>query len=641
MREAGVNLVTVGVFAWACLEPQPGDYHFDWLDRVIDLLYAHGVAVDLATATASPPPWLSARHPESLPIMVDGARLWPGGRQHYCPHSVEYRSAALSLVGQLAHRYAAHPGLALWHVNNEYGGMPACYCDVSAATFRGWLQQRYGELDALNDAWGTSFWSQVYADWEEINPPRRTPSFANPSQQLDFYRFSSESFLDLFRAERDLLATITPEIPVTTNFMGFFKPVDYWSFAAEEDVISNDIYPRPEDPDEPLRSAMIHDLVRSLAGGGPWMVMEQTPSRVNWRGRNVAKAPGQQRLWSYQALARGADGILFFQWRASVFGAEKFHGAMLPHSGVRASSWREIVQMGNELSELSEIVGSRVEPSVAILFSWENWWALEVTSKPADIELLDQVLAYYRPLWAAGLVAEFRPPGPHLSGRALVCVPNLYLVDDPTAAEVVRYVREGGVAVVSFFSGIVDSHDHVRGGPYPAPWTELLGADVLDFYPCSEGERGSLRTSTDELFACDLWSEAIEVHGAEVVATYDQGRLTGEPAILRHEYGMGAIFYIGTRLDEKGMAWLLSRALTRAGMAPPDHFPPGVEGVRRVAQDVSFLFLLNHSNAHVEVELDVPGLDLLSGVRGTNVMLAPRDVAIVRENRVESWVANG
>ena len=641
MREAGVNLVTVGVFAWACLEPQPGDYHFDWLDRVIDLLYAHGVAVDLATATASPPPWLSARHPESLPILVDGARLWPGGRQHYCPHSVEYRSAALSLVGQLAHRYASHPGLALWHVNNEYGGMPACYCDVSAAAFRNWLQQRYGQLDALNDAWGTSFWSQAYADWEEINPPRRTPAFANPSQQLDFYRFSSESFLDLFRAERDLLATITPEIPVTTNFMGFFKPVDYWSFAAEEDVISNDIYPRPEDPNEPLRSAMIHDLVRSLAGGGPWMLMEQTPSRVNWRGRNVAKAPGQQRLWSYQALARGADGILFFQWRASVFGAEKFHGAMLPHSGVRTSSWREIVQMGNELSELSEIVGSRVEPSVAILFSWENWWALELTSKPADIELLDQVLAYYRPLWAAGLVAEFRPPGRTCPDeRWFAC--RTYILS--TIQQRQRLFGTFGRAVwLSYHSSAASStltttyavvRTQLRGRSFSAPTCSTF----IRIPKASAARFEHRRTrSLPVIFG----RRRLKCTGPKWLPRTTKVALRASRRYCATNTEWARSSTSGRAFIEKGMAWLLSRALTRAGMVPPDHFPAGVEGVRRVARDVRFLFLLNHSNAHVEVELDVPGLNLLSGVRGTNVMLAPRDVAIVRENRVESWVANG
>jgi beta-galactosidase len=631
MREAGVNLATVAVFAWARLEPRPGEYSFDWLDRVLDLLYDHGVSTDLATATASPPPWLAAHHPESLPVTLDGVRLWPGGRQQYCPHSVAYRTAALALVERLARRYASHPGLALWHINNEYGGMRACYCDVSAASFRGWLRRRYGDLDALNRAWGTSFWSQQYGDWEEIGPPRRVPAVPNPSQELDFRRFTSDSFLDLFRAERAVLKKTTPEVPVTTNFMGFFKPLDYWGFAAEEDIVSNDIYPDPADPEAALRAAMTHDLVRSLAGGGPWYLMEQTASRVNWRRRNVAKGPGQQRLWSYQALARGADGILFFQWRASVFGAEKFHGAMLPHAGERARSWQETVKVGTELGALGEVVGSRIVPSVAIVFGWDNWWALELPGKPAEIQLLDQVLSYYRPLWKSGLTAEFARPGADLSGRALVLVPNLYLVDEPAAAEIDRYVCAGGVAVISFFSGIVDANDHVRGGPYPVPWTEMLGAEVLDFYPYPEAERGSVRTWTGEEFGCDLWAETVVGRGAQVVATYETGPLAGEPAVLRHQHGKGEVFYVGTRLDHAGMAWLVDMATTGAVIILPGPLPPGVEAVRRVAKGTSFLFLLNHSAETVDVKLEAPGLELLSGQKTDAVQLLPRDVAVVRE----------
>ena len=607
MREAGVNLATVGVFAWARLEPRPGEYNFDWLDRVLDMLYDHGVSTDLATATASPPQWLSATDPESLPVTADGVRLWPGSRQHYCPHNVTYAMAAKALVEQLAHRYASHPGLALWHINNEYAGMSACYCDTSAASFRSWLKRRYGELDALNTSWGTSFWSQEYGDWAEVNPPRRVPYIHNPSQQLDFHRFSSDSFIDLFRAERDLLKTITPDVPVTTNFMGFYKPLDYWALAAEEDIVSNDIYPDPAAPEAHLFAAMTHDFIRSLGGGAPWILMEQTASRVSgWGRRNVTKAPGQQRLWSYQALAHGADAVLFFQWRASVFGAEKFHGAMLPHAGVRTASWREVVKVGAELPALAEVVGSLVVPSVALMFGWDNWWALELPAKPAEVTLMDQVRRYYKPLWTAGQTVEFVRPGADLSGRALVCIPNLYLVDDAVVGEIDRYVRAGGVAVISFFSGIVDANDHLLGAPYPAPWTEMIGAEILDFYPYPESESGSVRLSTGESFGCDLWSDAIVGRGAEVVAAYDVGPLAGEPAVLRHRHGDGEVFYVGTRLDEAGMAWVLDIAAARAGVALPQSLPPGVEAVRRVTKDHSYLFLLNHSDETVDVKLENP-----------------------------------
>ncbi|HXM56208.1 MAG TPA: beta-galactosidase, partial [Candidatus Dormibacteraeota bacterium] len=292
MREAGVNLVTVGVFSWSWLEPEPGRFEFGWLDRVLELLHGAAVSVDLATATASPPPWLAHRHPETLPVLADGTRLWPGGRQHYCPSSPAYREAARRLVEALADRYGRHPAVVLWHVNNEYGNhVPSCWCDESAAAFRAWLRGRYGTLDALNEAWGTAFWSQRYAAWEEVLPPRRAPTWTNPSQELDFRRFSSDAVLECFEMERAVLAERSPDVPVTTNFIGFLKQMDYWKWAAREDVVSNDSYPDPSDPDAHVGAAMVADLMRSLGGGRPWLLMEQTSNRVNWRERNAAKAP--------------------------------------------------------------------------------------------------------------------------------------------------------------------------------------------------------------------------------------------------------------------------------------------------------------------------------------------------------------
>ena len=330
---------------------------------------------------------------------------------------------------------------------------------------------------------------------------------------------------------------------------------------------------------------------------------------------------------------RGADAILFFQWRASTFGAEKFHGAMLPHAGQKTTSWQEIVKVGTELRGLADIVGTRVVPSVAMAFGWENWWALELPSKPAEVKLLDQLFAYYRPLWRSGLVAEFVRPGADLSGRALVCLPNLYLVDDAAAAQVEHYARAGGV-VVSFFSWIVDANNHVPLGPYPAPWTEMLGAEVLDFCPYPEAKSGSVRASTGECFECDLWSEAIVEREAEAVATYEVGPLAGGPAVLRHPHGEGEVFYLGTRLDEAGMAWVLDMAAARAGITLPQPLPSGVEAVRRVAQGKSFLFLLNHSDEAVDVKLEVPGVDLLSGLATSSARLLPRGVAVVREDEI-------
>jgi beta-galactosidase len=635
MGEAGVNLATVAVFAWSVLEPAPGAFEFGWLDRLLDLLHEGGISVDLATATASPPPWLTHQHPEVLPVTEDGVRLWPGGRQHYCPSSPVYREAAVRLVEALAGRYAGHPSLALWHVGNEYGcHVPACWCDVSAAAFRDWLRRRYGTLDALNDAWGTAFWSQRYSAWDEILPPRRAPTFPNPSQELDFRRFSSDELLRCFELEREVLGRLSPGVPVTTNFMGFFRPVDYWRWAEREDVVSNDSYPDPSDPESPMSAAMTGDLMRSLGRGRPWLLMEQTSSRVNWRERNVAKAPGQMRLWSLQAVARGADGILFFQWRQSRAGAEKFHSAMVPHGPPEGSpAWAEVVRLGGDLRRLDAVLGSRVSADVAIVFDWESWWALELPSKPsADLRLMDQVRACYGPLYAADVTADFVPPSADLSGYRLVVVPNLYLVRDEDAERLGRFVADGGILMLSFFSGIVDPRDQVRLGGYPAPFAEVLGLRVDDFYPLAAGERLTLGFGDGNVGEGELWSELITPLGAEVIATFEGGPLAGRPAVTRSSYGAGAAYYMGTRPDPASMARLLDAAVEEAGARPAATVPAGVEAVRRAGDGDTLLFLLNHRAIEAQVALERGGVDLLTGevVPAGRWSLPARGAAIVR-----------
>jgi len=622
MQEAGVNIVSLGIFSWSRLQPAPDRFDFGWLDRVIELLHRNGIGLDLATATASPPPWLSHRHPEVLPILADGVRLWPGGRQQYCPSSPVYRDAARGLVTALAGRYGRHPALAMWHVGNEYGcHVPACYCDVSAGHFRRWLCERYGTIEELNRAWGTDFWSQRYSDWEEILPPRRAPTWPNPSQQLDFHRFCSDALLECYELERAVLAELSPGIPVTTNFMRFFKPLDYWTWAEREDVVSDDVYEDPADPDAAVKSAMAADLMRSLGRGRPWVLMEQTPNRVNWRPVNVAKAPGQMRLWSYQALARGADGVMFFQWRQSRAGAEKFHSAMVPHGPVESSpTWREVVRLGRELRDLDDVCGSRIHARVAILHDWESWWALELPSKPtALLSHLPQLESYYRPLFEANVVPDFVRPGDDLSAYALVLAPNLYLVTDHAAAGLERYVEAGGTLVMSFFSGIVDEFDHVRPGGYPAPFRNLLGLRVEDFLPLPAGETVQLAFGAGDDRG-EIWSELVTPLGAETVASFAGGDLRGQPAVTRHRFGRGAAYYIATRPDRVVMASLLVEACRLAGVEATASVPAGVEAVRRHGDDGSFLFLLNRTDAGLEVT-----------VSGRSVRLGPGEVAVVRE----------
>ena len=627
MRAAGVNLVTVGVFSWARIEPRPGARDFGWLDRVLDLLGSAGIAVDLATPTASPPPWLGHRWPETLPVDESGHRLWYGARNQFCPSSPVYRERALALVADLADRYAGHPALALWHVGNEYGQI--CHCDDSAAAFRAWLQDRYGDLDGLNEAWGTTFWSQRYSDWAEVITPRRAPYLINPTQLLDFRRFSSDALLAHYRAERDLLRARTPDTPVTTNFMGLFKPVDYWSWAPEEDLVSNDHYPDPADPLAPARTALVHDLMRGLGGGRPWMLMEQATAAVNWRPHNLPKPSGQMRLESLQAVARGADGLCYFQWRASRFGAERFHAAMLPHAGPDTRLHADVRAHGAELRRLAPIAGTTVPARVALVHDWASWWALDERGQPSDrLDPTDQLLSYYRPLWERGVAVDVVPPSAELSAYALVVVPNLYLISDADAASLTAYVRAGGVLVVGPYSGVVDPRAHVRTGRFPAPLREVLGASGEEWRPVPEDRPVPCRWSDGAAFAARTWTELVRSDGAEPVAAFTEGEPAGHPAVLRHRSGRGVAWYVATLPEQDALAELTARALADAGVTGvlPD-VPPGVEAVRRGPA----LFLLNHGDDAADVPIPHRAEDLLTGTTAEGrITLAPRAVAVLR-----------
>jgi beta-galactosidase len=651
MREAGVNLVSLGIFAWSRLEPQEGKFDFEWLDRIMNLLHDGGVSVDLATATASPPPWMSHAHPEMLPVLADGVRLWPGGRQHYCPSSPIYREGTRRLVEALATRYAAHPALVMWHVGNEYGcHVPACFCEVSAKAFRKWLTERYGDIEGLNKAWGTDFWSQRYSSWDEVLPPRRTPTWPNPTQQLDFMRFSSDELLECYEIEHRVLTERTPNVPVTTNFMRFFKPLDYWKWAEREDIVTDDVYQDPLDPEAGMRAAMAGDLMRSLGHGKPWILMEQSPNRVNWRDVNAPKAPGQMRLWSLQALARGADGIMFFQWRQSRAGAEKFHSAMVPHGLPQSSpTWHEVVRLGAEVRGLDAIRGSRVPADVAILLDWESWWALELPSKPSNrIQQLDQLERFYRPLFEANVTADFARPTDDLSKYRLVIAPSLYLVSDAGAANLASYVEKGGNLMMSFFSGIADVNEHIRLGGYPQPFVRVLGLQVLDWVPLGDAEdlaihfaeagKGSNGASGGDASAAtgDMWAELIEVHGAEVMATFGSSHLTGHPAVTLNRFGSGSAQYVSTQLDPVTLAQLVRSTCQRVGVSPVMTVAAGVEAVRRDVPGGSILFLLNHSDATVEIAVpgDVVSLNGGKAMTDGKLHLDARDVAILHRSEV-------
>jgi beta-galactosidase len=627
MREAGVTMVTVGVFSWALVEPAEGRFEFGWMDRVLDGLHDAGILVDLATPTAAPPAWFSRAHPSSLPVTRDGRVLGIGARESFCPSSPEYRRAATRIAGALAERYGEHPALALWHVHNEYGAhVGPCYCETSAEAFRTWLRRRYETLRALNDAWGTAFWGQRYHEWGEITAPVQAPMPVNPSQQLDFMRFSSAEYLECFRRERDVLREHTPQVPVTTNFMATTcKHMDYWAWAEEVDVVTNDHYLIAEDPDNHLHLAMTADLTRGLAGRRPWLLLEHSTGAVNWQRRNLAKAPGEMRRNSLTHISRGSDGAMFFQWRASRFGAEKFHSAMVPHAGTDSRLWREVVALGADVAALAEIKGSTVQADVAVVWDWESWWALELEFRPTgDVKYLERVRAFYAALWRAKATVDFVAPVADLSRYRLVVVPSLYLVSERAARNLSRYVEEGGQLVVSFFSGIVDEHDTVPPGPHPGALRDLLGLEIEEFHPLAVGDP----VAVDGGLSGDVWSERVVLRGAEALRRFVDGPDAGEPAVTRHDRGRGSAFYVATRLDEDALGAVLDPLLDAAGVVR-ERVPEVVEAVRRERDGRTYLFLLNHGD--VPVEVAASGVDVLDGSEhdGT-VALATGGVRVLR-----------
>jgi beta-galactosidase len=607
MRAAGVTLATVGVFAWARLEPRPGEYDLAWLDRVVELLHGGGIAVDLATATASPPPWLARIDPASLPVRADGSRLWPGSRQAFCPSSASYRERALALVERLAARYGDHPAVVLWHAGNESGNhVWECFCDRSAERFREWLQERYGELDTLNAAWGTSFWSQRYAEWAEVIPPRATPTFPNPGQRLDWHRFCSAELLGHYLAEREVLRRHSDR-PVTTNFVGFRPAVDCWSWAPYLDVVSQDTYQDPADPRTAVDAAMVADLMRGLGGGRPWLLMEQTTARVNWRDRNVAKRPGQYRSWSLQAVARGADGVLHFQWRQSGAGAEKWHSAMVGHDGTVRP---EVAALGAELAGLTGLTGRPVAASTALVFSWPSWWAQSQPAQPAaDLDHLGEARRWYAAAWDEGLTLDFARPGADLSGYRLVLLPTVYLLADEEVAALEAYVAAGGTLLVGCWSGLVDERDQVPTGRYPARLRDLLGVTVAEHLPLAAPAVVRLDGADHEV---EVWSERLVPDpGTEVLGRYAGGDLDGAAAVTRH----GRVFYASAPLPAAGARALLVRAAAAAGVEPVlPRLPAGVEAVRRGG----VLTVVNHTDEPVEVS-----------VAGAPVRVGPRDAVLV------------
>jgi len=635
MKEAGVNLVSIGIFSWAKLEPREGEYDFEWLDTLIDGLHKAGIKVDLATPSVVPPAWLYQNYPDHRAVTKDGVALGPGARGMMAPTSPVYREKAVAMARELAKRYGNHPAVVLWHVHNEYG-VPIGwdYSPHALVAWRDWLQKRYGSLAALNEAWGTSFWGQTYHEWEQVQLPGPTGTSINPSQQLDFARFSDDMLRECFIAERDEIRKYSDR-PITTNFMAASHlGTDLWKWAKEVDIVSNDNYLTAANVDNHIGLAMSADLTRSVAGGKPWMLMEHSSSGVNWQERNVAKRPGEETRNALSHLGRGADAIMFFQWRASRFGAEKFHSAMVPHAGRDSRVWQEIVELGADLAALKELVGSRTQADVAIVWDYDSFWAQDLDWRPTvDLKHREQLDRWYSELFKLGITVDFVHPGQDVSKYKLVLAPSLYLLRADDAARLVDYVRGGGHLVVGPFSGIVDEHDTVHAGGFMAPLRPALGVWVEEFLPLRAGEQVTLAAGDRELTG-SVWADHLRLDGAEVVATlatgpYQDSSYAGWPAITRNQHGAGQASYVSTVLQGEDLTWVLRSALADAGVPVPAARPEVL--VRRGA-DADYVIAITHPQTGQDGQTVPPEKESVADLLpdGATTLVSGKDYAVYR-----------
>ena len=631
MKEAGITVATVGVFSWVSLQPDEDTFTFEWLDDVINGLHENGIKVVLATPSAAQPAWMSEAYPDILRVGADGVRREHSGRVNYCPNSPDYRRFSRDIARRLADRYGEHPALLLWHISNEYHEW--CYCDTCAEAFREWLKVRYGTLDEVNQRWWTAFWGHTYTRWSQIKPPRQHGQRLIHGQTLDYFRFMTDSNIACYTNERDMIRSITPDIPMTTNLMGFYKPFDYRKWAAELDVVSWDCYPRAHHT--PGEIAIMHDLMRGIKDGQPYLLLEQTPSTANWAAIHALKRPGILRLWSYLAVAHGSESVMYFQWRRSRGGCEKLHGAIIDHAGrADARVFREVSQLGAELEKLGDsIVGSVTHSKIGIVFDWDNWHALDNTIGPVrDKRYRENINAHYLPFYRKNISVDIIFPDSDLSQYEIVIAPMMYMVKSEFIANVNAFVQEGGSFVATYYSGLVDETDLAFENGYPGPLSDVLGIWIEEFDALYPDQKNHV-VWKGHTFECDHLVAITHTEGADVLTTFAEDFYAGMPAISRNEYGDGLGYFIGSNFEASLLDDFYGDLLSKHGIQPQWITSDNVEVTQRYKDDEALIFVLNHNNYEVIINLgDKQYDDLLNRtVVSGEIELGTYDVHILRE----------
>lgn len=639
-HEAHIDVVTLNVFSWAALQPDESTYDFGKLDKIMKLVKENGLKVCMATSTAAHPAWMARKYPDILRVEHNGMKRKFGARHNSCPNSPNYRKYSATLVEKIAERYKDYDNIVAWHINNEFGGW--CYCENCEKAFRVWLQKKYGTLDELNRVWNTAFWSHTMYDWDDVVACNMlSEEFLWDGQirtnfqgiSLDYNRFNSDSMLECFNIEKDIVKRITPDIPVTTNLMGAYKHLDYQKWAKDMDFISWDNYPAYDAV--PGDAAMNHDLMRGLKQGKPFALMEQTPGVSNWHIYCKLKRPGVMRLWSYEAVAHGADTVMFFQMRRSMGACEKYHSAVIEHVGTdNTRVFREITELGAELYKLQGVtLGARAKSDVAIVFDWDNWWAAELSAGPSKlINYTKEVSFYYKAFFQQNISVDFVSVEDDLSSYKLVVAPMLYMCKDGFDEKIREYVQQGGNFLTTYFSGYVEDHDLVVLGGYPGRLKDILGIWVEESDALPPEENNSF-VYEGKRYPAGLLCDLMHLRGAKEVASYESDFYAGMPVLTENQFGKGKGYYVGTRSNEEFYKKYLGDICESLGIKPVAKTPEGIEATVRYNDNGEFLFLLNHTQEEKEIVMEEAGTDLLTDkvyAKGDTLTLEKYGVAIVK-----------
>jgi beta-galactosidase len=637
LKLAHIDIVTLNVFSWAMLQSDENTYHFEKLDKIMNLVREHGMKVCLATSTAAHPAWMARKHPDILRVESNGMKRKFGSRHNSCPNSPTYRKYAVALATKLAERYKDYDNIVAWHISNEYGG--ECYCENCEKAFRLWLKERYHTIEEVNRVWDTAFWGHTFYDFDDIVAPNYLSEHWGNDRttfqgiSLDYRRFNSESILNAYRLEYDAIHAITPDIPITTNLMGTYPPLDYHMWGNYLDFASWDNYPANETPLE--ETAMRHDLMRGIKHGKPFALMEQTPSVTNWLPYNMLKRPGVMRLWSYQAVAHGADTVMFFQMKRSIGACEKYHGAVIDHAGHENTRvFREVTALGKELDQLGNAtLGARTNAKVAIVFDWDNWWGISYSAGPSIyLDYVKEVLRYYKALHNLNIPVDMISVSDDLTDYSLVIAPVLYMVKSGYDEKIRSFVQNGGRFLTTFFSGYVDEHDLVTIGGYPGKLRDILGIWVEEEDALPEDMENSF-TYHDKTYPATLLCDLLHTEGAESLTTYEKDFYAGMPVLTRNAFGKGFGYYVATASNEEFYTDYLAEICSDAGIRPLMDTPADVEVTMRSNANGSFLFILNHGDTAYESTLPYSGTDLLSGKSyslNDSFSLAAKDVMILK-----------